>query len=240
MSRPSGTGTLPAHLLLLGLAGCGGWPAYAHWNGGSAGAAAVGDHAPAFPWTILAAQSATDDSPATVAAESLQPAHGTLVLGTLQGTGWDEEAFVDSGGDSGAEAPGDSAADCHARDFPPVIPGNWTGDVDWRVVRLSDAGTLCSDFRATDAALRADVLLYALDDCGVPFLPAMDGASPLGWRVDSAENAWNAPVGRTTTGVALVAAGWAPATDDPAGSNAAYSWGIALVGAGESCPELSQ
>ena len=223
-----------ASLLPLAVYGCSDWPRSSNWPAANAGAAPVGDEAPEFGWTLVPAQDGVDDEPGSVAAEALQPGHGTRLSGAFSGTGWDPTAVVefaieDSGPDTGPA--------CHeSSDFPPVVRGDWTGDVDWRVVSISEPGTLCSALRARDPAVAVDVLLYMLDSCGTPFAAVRDGESPLGWRVEGPANAWSVPVepAPANTRIAVLAAAFTPqATDE-----VAYDWGLALISAGDACPEL--
>ena len=223
-----------ASLLPLALCGCSEWPRSANWPAANAGAAPIGDDPPEFGWTLVPAQGSVDDEPGSVAGEALQPGHGTRLSGAFAGTGWDETAVVDfTTGDSAA----DSGPSCHGTtDFPPVAPGNWTGDVDWRVITVSDPATLCSDLRVHDLAVAVDVLLYMLDSCGTPFAAVLDGDNPLGWRVEGPENAWSVPIepAPANSRIAVVAAAWTPEAPD----DAAYEWGLALVAAGDECPDL--
>ena len=223
--------------MCLGGVACSPWPVFAHWPDGSAEAAAVGDVAPEFAWTEVPAQEDVDDVPGSVAEEALSLGHGTRTTSRFTGTGWDDSLLADF--DTLAETGGgdDSGSSCHDRvDFPPVPEGDWTGDVDWRRVEVTEAGTLCSVFEARDDGVRADVLLYTLDKCDYPFNAVLSDGSPLGWRVDEQVNAWSFPVEPTAAyeQIGVVAAGWAPVADDVA----VYDWGIALVAAGESCPSL--
>lgn len=228
---------LPSFLLLPALCvGCAEWPRASNWPAANGEAAPVGEDPPEFGWTLLAAQPSVDSEPGSVASESLQPGHGARVMSQLDGTGWDDTAVVDfsRAGDTGGT---DTSVPCVAESsFPPERPGNWTGDVDWRVLTVSAAGTLCSDLRADNTDLRTDVLLYTLDDCGTPVAAVVDGALPLGWRGDAQENTWSYPVEPAAAGsrIAVVAAGWAPESTDPA----TYEWGLALVASGDACPDL--
>lgn len=247
--------------LLLAAPGCASWPRFAHWPEADSGASPVGQTAPVFGWTLLPAQASVDDEPGSVQAEGLQPGHGVRITSSLAGSGWDPDAVVDFAvgapndgtgdtsidtgpSDTASSGPADSAADSgeslapctDTSGFPPVSPGDWTADVDWRVLDLSAPGQLCSVFRPKDADVRADVLLYTLDRCGTPYGAVSQNGALLGYRVDASENSWSQAVVPPDGGehLAVVAAGWSPDAVD----EAAYSWGIALVDIDDTCPEL--
>lgn len=223
--------------LLLVASGCGEWPRFSHWPEADDQAASVGDLPPEFGWTTLPPQDTLDDNPDNVGREPLPLGHGTLIASALEGTGWDDSLLADYTGSTDTGEHTDTDQDCHATiDFPPVPAGDWLGDVDWRVITVSEPGMLCSIFRARNPDVRADVMLYTLDHCGYPYAAIRDGGDALGWRGDSQENRWSADVqpGGVDAQIAVVAAGWDPA----AAASQPYDWGLALIADGDACPDL--
>lgn len=229
MVEPSRSGgytppVLPTPWMLL--TACAEWPRFSHLPEASP-AVEVGTDAddaaedPSIEWVELPPRTDdhTDDSPLGLPAESLSAGRGNWVQTTLLGSGRDPEAV-----------PARDQACGHRSAFPPEDAGDYLGDVDWRVVDLTEAGTFCSVFELADPEARADVLLYTLDECGVPVAANRAGdGSLLGWNVEEATVSWHWPVVEAVR-MGVVVAGRVP--DNPE-ALLVYDWSLSLLPAPE-------
>lgn len=224
VERPRGGGytppVLPTPWILL--AACAEWPRFSHLPEASSavevGAETVDTgEGTSIQWVELPPRTDdhTDDSPLGLPAESLSSGRGNWVQTTLLGSGRDPKAL-----------PARDQACGHVSAFPPDEAGDYLGDVDWRVVDLVEAGTFCSVLELADPEARADVLLYTLDECGVPVVANRAGdGSLLGWDIEDATVRWHWPIIEPVR-MGVVVAGRLP--DDPE-ALLVYDWSLSLL-----------
>ena len=213
---------------LLFLAACADWPRFSHPLADTGTPYAPGADVQVgsdFPWRERGpVTEPTDDAPAGAELEILAAGEGSLLRGKANGAGWNFDTDA-------------TRADCDGTPsgFPTEAHGDYAGDVDWRRIQLSEGGTLCSSFAYHADDARPDVLLFTLDACGNPADAVLDDAGLiLGFAGDSSRLDWSATAPSATT-VALVASAWAPDAPD---RELTYGWGIALVEAGDDCPQV--
>ena len=209
---------------------CAEWPRYKHTSSIDHDALSP-DQSPedGIPvnWTEIAESDEPNDRPADPIPLSI--GDGITAQGILSGLGW----AADEAPDRNAECGGTLA-------FPPAVPGNYTGDIDWVSMQTEDTGTLCLHIETDIDTARLDVALYALDDCYEPVSVFVYNGTenPIGIDVPSSGSSWSISVGKDLTlGVGL--AGFWP---DDANIEANWSMELALVpsvaGAGSNlCPE---
>ncbi len=142
---------------------CAGWPRWSHVEPVEATAATV-DRASLIDvsWQEIAVEGDDGDvvTDPGVPAATLASGQGVVVLGALDGAGFDA-----------ALTPPEVAANAcepSARVRAPY-PGDYTGDVDHVVVTLVDDATLCVDATVDrPEGGVVDLLLFRLDECGLP------------------------------------------------------------------------
>lgn len=205
----------------LALGACADWPRFSHLPsptdareaGVDSGVVDDGD----IDWFELppTIDDNQDNSPLGLPVDVLAPGHGY----------WSRTTLVGSGRDAAAVPARDEACGRESA-FPPEEAGDYLGDVDWRVIEFTGAGTLCSVFELDDPDTRADVLLYTLDECGLPVVVARDGdGRPFGWNVESPDVTWHWPVLEPVI-MGLVVGGRLP--DDPE-ALLVYTWSVSLL-----------
>lgn len=212
-------------LLLLVVPGCAEWPRFDHLPAGADDTARPvserGEDEVEVIWTevALAAEGANDD-PRGLPAETLVTGRGNWVASQLDGAGWDELAEPVRAEECG-----------HVSAFPPLDLGDYLGDVDWRVLNLQGTGTLCASLVAEGDDVRVDVLLYSLDECGLPVAVARYGSGEVvGFGAEGPSTTWAWPVVESGSRVAVVAAAFEP--DDPQ-RRVPYRWAQVLLPAPE-------
>ncbi|MFZ5478379.1 MAG: hypothetical protein ACOZNI_16545 [Myxococcota bacterium] len=212
----------PVPFLLPGLLACADWPRFAHLPDDGREALAAGEEPPAddtVTWTELGTrEDRYDDDPRDLPAEDLEVLavdEGNALHGRATGSGWDFEATAERPADCGSPS-----------GFPSEAEGDYVGDVDWRVVTVSEPGALCSELVYADGETRGDVLLYTLDACGIPDEPVRDAdGDVVGFGDEDARNRWWVEVAEPAT-FGVVAAAWAPDDETRA---LRYLWGLSLV-----------
>lgn len=234
--------------LVLTLAGCSEWPRYDHLSEPSPGQAdATIDPRDALwdviHWVTEGPEIEVNDHPPSEGIR-LDAFTGWIREGSLDGWGWD--AASDYRMDPDPECGHDPA-------FPPQDHGYYAGDIDWYGVIASESGTLCAtvrfDLDDSDPGRRYDLMLYRIDDCGIPIEPArlddipegLDEAPVLGYPLGDTEGSWGTPVWGTEN-LGVVLAGWAPEDED---ADIHYTLAVSLVNTTDSagasiCPRIPE
>ena len=218
----------PVPWLLL-LTGCSAWPRFSHLTlppDAVEAQTATSDEA-SVAWVDLdtseSGEPANDDA-RTTTLETLILGNGNRMNGRLAGSGWDFDAVASRPADCGTVSA-----------FPTEPLGDYMGDVDWRVVDVTDAGVLCNAIGTGDPDARVDALVFAVDDCGVPIAAKRDAdGNILGFGSEDRVNEWR-HVLSSPTRLALAAAAWAP---DDLTRILTYNWELSLISDdGTDCPE---
>lgn len=229
-------------LITLALVACGPWPRYADLDddpdivepGQDPGALVE------IAWELATEESLIDDgpnnNPANLEPLTLGMLGGVQVAGALDGVGWDSSLepltlrAVDctSGGEAGP-VPRD-----------PGRPGDWTGDLDFIRFEVTPGERdplLCARAHFGRDDIGFDLLLYELNDCGLPGAPVQLNSQVLGSDRAGPVDGWIAPVVAGRSYAVLTAGFLAP---DAMGIYD-YHVGLSIVpalGGGERCPYL--
>jgi hypothetical protein len=186
---------------------------------------------------LLVQAGANNRNPTNVTPRDLALLQGLAVQGALDGVGWDSsfEPLTMSATCDGerVEVPRD-----------PGRPGDWTGDLDFVVIEVPPADGAADPLLCTRASFDRDdvgfdLLLYELDDCGLPAAPvaALDGEGPLGADRRGPVDGYLAPIRAGQRYGALIVGFNAPDALD----SYPYLLGVSIVpsvGGGEVCPRL--
>lgn len=196
--------------------------------------ASRGSTVPEVAWSEIQPLAEPGDDDATLLTpEVIRAGKGNSLAADLAGTGWN---YTDT--------PTRQEACEEVSGFPPEDRGFYTGDVDWRVLDIGSSGVLCSTMFGEDPLTQIDVLLYALDACGLPttavrYTEGDNAGKIVGYGVGGAANVWAIPV-EGPVRMAVVGAGWDP---DAPQALVTYKWGVSLLeaednpdAAAELCP----
>jgi len=151
--------------------GCADWPRFDHLPGddGSLSSDVPPGSLVDVDWTEL---TEPDPDPGDLPHASGHPSatlhagRGALLTGTLEGLGWSDEAVAETLTDD--DCPGAEGR------RSPLPQGDYLGDVDYLVVELPDAATLCAEVRLEVDHVGWDVIAWPIDACGIPGDPLQD------------------------------------------------------------------
>lgn len=173
---------------------------------------------------LLVRAGANSSNPTNIVPRELGALQGVQVTSSLRGIGWDSsfEPLVMQAtcGGEPVEVPRD-----------PGREGDWTGDVDFVRVDISadsEPVSLCA--RALIGGdhpdqIGFDLLLYPLDDCGLPAEPTLLTEEPLGADRAGPVGEWRTPVAPGASYGVLIAGFTAP----DALQTEPYTLGLSLV-----------
>ena len=167
------------------MSGCQDWPRHAHLpDAGETTPAGKDPHAA----VVVDWQTRDDDGaeqPPGTDLGLLATGDGLLILGELEGAGWDDLATPEP-------LVGDGGPDC-ARDATRApIPGDYRADVDAWAIQVQEPGRLCVRAGIADASTGVDLLVAPVDDCGVPlpWFADPDDGEPIGFASTGPSPGW--------------------------------------------------
>ena len=215
-------------VVALAIAGCANWPLHGNLPEDPANLLPVGEDPRGLyelQW-VHAEEASDNDSPVGLEHHEVTLDTARHYTGRLDGAGWwdDAEPAVLDGG-------------CGSTwDRSPLGTGDYIGDVDFTIVNVAAAGTLCGRLLLDPPDYGWDLLLHPVDSCDVPSEFVVSGGEPVGLGLGGAVGDWSAPV--QPGPYALLVAAYYP-NDDAAEVD--YELGVALVEAADGaalCPLL--
>lgn len=176
----------------------------------------------------------SNSSPFNMIPQELDSLEGLIIEGDLNGVGWSSDleplTVVGDCGDGPVEQPRD-----------PGREGDWAGDVDFYRIDIAsglDEPVLCAQAQGAASGVGWDILLYEIDECGLPGEPLLGADSTvLGADLASPQAGWVTQVQSGRSYAVLIAGYQAP---DP-NPRYSYTLGLSIVpgaGGGELCPLL--
>ncbi|GEM_PF-2113056 len=188
-------------VLLLSTA-CSTWPTWSQAAADTATLYAAGETPPeATVWAEGADLATSPDGEAI----ELEPGTGVQFLLSLSGAG---TTAASEGGGLDTSACGVSSQ------FPPTDRGDYTGEVLWLPVRVTEPGTLCLE-AAWSSGHTVDLLLYDVSQCAVPRGPIEDPTSGVVLGHGGVDGtAWAAGVVAGPTYAVAIAAAAPAGTDE--------------------------
>jgi hypothetical protein len=215
------------------LAACAEWPRYRHLPGDDPDLVAASTDPRDLVevvWNAPIDEAPVDnDSPIDAQRGSLASHVGYEILGVLEGTGWSDTAV----------APTIENPECGPRtgDRSPLPAGDYVGDVDFYVFDVAVDGLLCTRIVGPRADFGWDLLVFRVDECGIPEDPIETAEGTLGVNLGGESGGWGADM--TAGRYAVMFASYDP---NDAAARVAYDLGVSLsnpVGAGDPvCPRL--
>jgi len=204
-------------VLLLAAIGCSNWPLHGNLPQENGRLLPVGEDPRALYDLAWVSVDEMVDSDTTIglAHHEVDQQTARHYSGRLAGTGWWDDAdsvVLDAGcGSSWARSP--------------LQDGDYLGDVDYFIVDLTEAGTLCGRLTVDAPDYGWDLLLHPLDLCDVPSERVVDAQGGiLGLGLGGPIGEWSVPV--QPGAYAVLLAGYYP-NDDEAQLN--YDLGLALI-----------
>lgn len=228
MTRAGGPATGLVIVLASGVSGCDSWPRSRHLPDVEPAFPADQNprHLVAVPFEEVTPPQRVDQPPGAPLGE-LPAERGFLVEGTLVGTGW---------ADDGVPASLVGAA-CGSEGTRAPVAGDYVGDASVYGFESPVDGVLCARLLAGDPDTGLDLLLYTIDDCGVPTGLVTAGEQPVGAGGVGPVWEWSAPISGGQRYAVLVAA-YAPRDEERA-----LNFRLGLSMRGESpalCPVLPE
>lgn len=153
-------------------------------------------------WTVQSEGAVDNDQPnaSGLSAQPIVRGAGVVFEGSLDGVGWADALVPLPLSDN--NCPGTVGT------RSPLAAGDYSGDVDFLVIRVTEGGTLCAAAEVDADSVGWDLAPQSLDPCGTPLGVLLDDGEPVGVDLGGQAGGWALNVGPGTYGLGF--AGYAP------------------------------